>query len=149
MREILKYKMLTLRASIIGIIIGIVPGAGQSIASFIAYDDAKKSAKDPSHFGTGCPEGVLASEVSNNAVVGGSLVPAFTLGIPGNAVSAVLISGLMIHGLQPGPTLFQENAETALSSVYSSLMSLSFPSESFVPNTASNCWQCLNPSLPH
>ncbi|WP_302296167.1 tripartite tricarboxylate transporter permease [Parasutterella excrementihominis] len=129
MREILKYKMLTLRASIIGIIIGIVPGAGQSIASFIAYDDAKKSAKDPSHFGTGCPEGVLASEVSNNAVVGGSLVPAFTLGIPGNAVSAVLISGLMIHGLQPGPTLFQENAET----VYSFIFSLLIANVAFIP----------------
>lgn len=129
MREILKYKMLTLRASIIRIIIGIVPGAGQSIASFIAYDDAKKSAKDPSHFGTGCPEGVLASEVSNNAVVGGSLVPAFTLGIPGNAVSAVLISGLMIHGFQPGPTLFQENAET----VYSFIFSLLIANVAFIP----------------
>lgn len=129
MKEILRYKMLTLRASVIGIIIGIVPGAGQSIASFIAYDDAKKTSADPSKFGKGCPEGVLASEVSNNAVVGGSLVPAFTLGIPGNAVSAVLISGLMIHGLQPGPALFQENAEI----LYSFIFSLLIANVAFIP----------------
>ena len=121
--------MLTLRASIIGIIIGIVPGAGQSIASFIAYDDARKKLKKPEEFGTGCPEGVIASEVSNNAVVGGSLVPAFTLGIPGNAVSAVLISGLMIHGIQPGPSLFADNSEI----VYSFIFSLFIANIAFIP----------------
>ncbi len=129
MKELLHYKMLTLRASIIGIIIGIVPGAGQSIASFIAYDDARKSSKKPEEFGTGCPEGVIASEVSNNAVVGGSLVPAFTLGIPGNAVSAVLISGLMIHGIQPGPSLFADNSEI----VYSFIFSLFIANIAFIP----------------
>ena len=129
MKEILSFKLLTLKASVIGIVVGIVPGAGQSIASFIAYDSAKKSAVHPEEFGKGSPEGVLASEVSNNAVVGGSLVPAFTLGIPGNAVSAVLISGLMIHGVQPGPSLFAENSEI----VYSFIFSLLIANIAFIP----------------
>ncbi len=88
-----------------------------------------EKAQKPEEFGTGCPEGVIASEVSNNAVVGGSLVPAFTLGIPGNAVSAVLISGLMIHGIQPGPSLFADNSEI----VYSFIFSLFIANIAFIP----------------
>ena len=129
MMELFKYKMLIFRATVIGIIVGIVPGAGSSIASFVAYDDAKKSSKTPELFGTGSPEGIIASETSNNAVVGGSLIPALTLGVPGNAVSAVLIGGLMIHGLKPGPTLFIENS----SIVYSFIMSLFVSNLAFIP----------------
>ena len=129
MMELFKYKMLIFRATVIGIIVGIVPGAGSSIASFVAYDDAKRSSKTPELFGTGSPEGVIASETSNNAVVGGSLIPALTLGVPGNAVSAVLIGGLMIHGLKPGPTLFIENS----SIVYSFIMSLFVSNLAFIP----------------
>ena len=129
MMELFKYKMLILRATVIGIIVGIVPGAGSSIASFVAYDDAKRSSKTPELFGTGSPEGIIASETSNNAVVGGSLVPALTLGIPGNSVSAVLLGGLMVHGLKPGPTLFIENSAI----VYSFIMSLFVSNLAFVP----------------
>lgn len=129
MMELFKYKVLTLRATIIGVIVGIIPGAGSSIASFVAYDDAKRSSKTPEVFGTGSPEGIIASEASNNAVVGGSLVPALTLGIPGNAVSAVLLGGLMVHGLKPGPTLFIENSGV----VYSFIMSLFVSNLAFVP----------------
>ena len=129
MMELFKYKMLIFRATVIGIIVGIVPGAGSSIASFVAYDDAKRSSKTPELFGTGSPEGIIASETSNNAVVGGSLIPALTLGVPGNAVSAVLIGGLMIHGLKPGPTLFIENS----SIVYSFIMSLFVSNLAFIP----------------
>ena len=129
MMELFKYKMLVFRATVIGIIVGIVPGAGSSIASFVAYDDAKRSSKTPELFGTGSPEGVIASETSNNAVVGGSLIPALTLGVPGNAVSAVLIGGLMIHGLKPGPTLFIENSGI----VYSFIMSLFVSNLAFIP----------------
>ncbi|NLX85031.1 MAG: hypothetical protein GXZ00_05395, partial [Synergistaceae bacterium] len=75
------------------------------------------------------PEGIIASEASNNAVVGGSLIPALTLGIPGNAVSAVLLGGLMVHGLKPGPTLFIENSAI----VYSFIMSLFVSNLAFVP----------------
>lgn len=129
MLEIMEHKMLCFRATIIGIIVGIIPGAGSSIASFIAYDDAKRSSKTPSKFGTGCPEGVISSETANNAVVGGSLIPALTLGIPGNAVSAVLLGGLMVHGLKPGPALFNENSAI----VYSFIMSLFVSNIVFIP----------------
>lgn len=126
---VFKHKILIARATIIGIIVGIIPGAGCSIASFIAYDDAKRVSKHPEIFGTGCEEGVIASETSNNAVVGGSLVPALTLGIPGNAVSAVLLGGLMVHGLKPGPALFTENADI----VYTFIMSLFVSNLVFIP----------------
>ena len=129
MLEVFKYNFLLMKSTIIGIIVGIIPGAGSSIASFVAYDEAKRSSKTPQMFGTGCAEGIIASETSNNAVVGGSLVPALTLGIPGNAVSAVLLGGLMVHGLKPGPALFTENASV----VYTFIMSLFVSNIVFVP----------------
>lgn len=95
-----------IRSGIIGTIIGILPGAGVSIASALAYNVAKSSSKEKELFGEGSLEGVSASESANNGVVGGSLVPLLTLGIPGNAVSAVFLGGLVIHGLRPGPELF-------------------------------------------
>ena len=100
-----------LRSSVIGVIVGIMPGAGTSIASFISYNEAKRSSKDPDSFGKGNIEGVAASEAANNAVTGGSLIPALTLGIPGNAVTAVFIGGLTIQGLIPGPNLFIKYGE--------------------------------------
>ena len=100
-----------LRSSLIGIVIGIMPGAGTSIASFLSYNEAKRASKDPSSFGKGNIEGVAASEAANNAVTGGSLIPALTLGIPGNAVTAVFIGGLTIQGLIPGPNLFIKYGE--------------------------------------
>ncbi|MDR1708640.1 MAG: tripartite tricarboxylate transporter permease [Candidatus Accumulibacter sp.] len=129
MMEVFGHKMLALRATVIGVVVGIIPGAGSSIASFIAYDDAKRISKKSGEFGKGSPEGVIASETANNAVVGGSLVPALTLGIPGNAVSAVLLGGLMIHGLKPGPQLFIDNAAV----VYSFILSLFVSNLVFVP----------------
>jgi len=98
------------RSSIIGIIIGIIPGAGTSIASFIAYNEGKRFSKHPEEFGKGSIEGIASSESANNAVTGGSLVPLLTLGIPGNAVTAIFLGGLMIHGLIPGPDLFTKDA---------------------------------------
>ncbi|SES11580.1 tripartite tricarboxylate transporter permease [Salipaludibacillus aurantiacus] len=99
------------RSSFIGTWIGILPGAGGSIASFLAYDRARKASKTPEKFGTGHSEGVIASESSNNSVTGGALIPLMTLGIPGDMVTAVILGGLLIHGLQPGPMLFSNNAE--------------------------------------
>ncbi|WP_175615371.1 tripartite tricarboxylate transporter permease [Piscibacillus halophilus] len=92
-------------SSVIGSIIGAIPGAGGSIANIIAYDQAKKWSKDPKKFGTGCEEGVVASEAGNNSTVGGDLIPTVALGIPGSAVTAVLLSALMVHGITPGPLL--------------------------------------------
>lgn len=129
MLELFQHKILALKATIIGVIVGIIPGAGSSIASFVAYDNAKKSSKTPELFGTGSPEGIIASEAANNAVIGGSLIPTLTLGIPGNAVSAVLLGGLMVHGLKPGPALFIDNPAI----VYSFIMSLFVSNLVFIP----------------
>ncbi len=96
----------SLRSTVIGSIIGILPGAGASIAAFIGYNEAKRFSKEKEKFGKGSIEGIAGAEAANNAVTGGSLIPTFTLGIPGESVTAVLLGGLMIQGLQPGPDLF-------------------------------------------
>ena len=98
-----------IRGSIIGTVIGIVPGTGSGTASWISYNEAKRSSKTPEKFGTGYAPGIAATESANNAVCGGALVPLLALGIPGDVVTAVLMGGLMIQGLAPGPMLFQEN----------------------------------------
>lgn len=95
-----------IRSWIIGNIIGILPGAGASIACFLGYNEARRFSKHKDEFGKGSIEGVAGSEAANNAVTGGSLIPMLTLGIPGESVTAVLMGGLIIHGLQPGPELF-------------------------------------------
>ena len=100
-----------LQSSIIGSVIGVLPGAGATITSFICYNEAKRFSKTPEIYGTGCLEGVAAPESGNNAVVGGALIPLLTLGIPGSATAAVLIGALMLHGLLPGPMLFVHNAD--------------------------------------
>jgi len=112
-----------IRSSIVGTIIGIVPGAGSSIASFIAYDFTKRRSKHPERFGKGSEEGIVASEAANNAVTGGSLVPLLTLGVPGNSVTAVLMGGLIIHGLAPGPALFEQTPEIAYGFIFSLFLS--------------------------
>ncbi len=100
------------RSGVIGSVVGILPGAGGTIAAFIGYDFAKKLSKNKDEFGKGCIEGVAGPEAANNAVTGGSLIPTLTLGIPGNSVTAVLLGGLIIKGLQPGPDLFTIHGRT-------------------------------------
>ncbi|RKL68458.1 tricarboxylate transporter family protein [Salipaludibacillus neizhouensis] len=95
-----------LRSGVIGTLIGILPGIGSSLATFVAYDQAKKASKEPETFGKGNMQGVVSSETANNAVIGGALVPLLVLGIPGDGVTALLLGGLQMHGLQPGPLLF-------------------------------------------
>ncbi len=99
-----------LPSSIIGTLIGVLPGAGGTIASIISYNQAVQTSKNPELFGTGIPDGVIAAESANNAEVGGSLVPLFTLGIPGSSPAAILLGALMIHNLTPGPMLFIEQS---------------------------------------
>jgi len=101
---------LILKSSLIGTIVGIIPAAGGNVGSWMAYRMAKNSSKHPELFGKGSMEGVAASEAANNAVTGGALIPLLTLGIPGSAVAAILLGGLMIHGLQPGYDLFSKFA---------------------------------------
>ncbi|HUE47328.1 MAG TPA: tripartite tricarboxylate transporter permease [Aestuariivirgaceae bacterium] len=108
-RDVRKYLPLSLRSSAIGVTIGALPGAGGDIASLIAYDQAKRTIKNPSRpFGKGAYEGLVAPEAANNAVIGGAFVPMLTLGIPGDAVTALFIGALFIHGLRPGPMLMIE-----------------------------------------
>lgn len=99
------------RGSVIGFFVGVLPGAGAAIASFIAYAAEKKCSKHPEKFGTGVIEGVAAPEGANNAAAGGALVPLLTLGIPGSGTTAVMLGALLIHGMRPGPMLFSENPE--------------------------------------
>jgi putative tricarboxylic transport membrane protein len=103
---ILKFLPLTIRTSLIGVIVGALPGTGGDIASLMAYDHAKRTVKNPTKpFGKGAYEGLIAPESANNAAVGGAFIPMLTLGIPGDAVTAVIIGALYIHGLRPGPML--------------------------------------------
>ncbi|MDO5612524.1 MAG: tripartite tricarboxylate transporter permease [Paracoccus sp. (in: a-proteobacteria)] len=95
-----------IRSALIGLGIGILPGVGAGTSNIISYIAAKKRSKTPEQFGKGTIEGVVASESANNAGIGGAMVPLLTLGIPGDAVTAILLGGLMIHGIQPGPMLF-------------------------------------------
>ena len=112
-REILSRPFLLLWSTLIGVWIGVLPAIGGSAANVMAYDQAKKFSKRPEKFGTGIPEGVIASESSNNANVGGSLVTIMAFGIPGDAVTAVMLGAMIIHGIQPGPLFISQEPRVA------------------------------------
>ncbi|MBC8338171.1 MAG: tripartite tricarboxylate transporter permease [Rhodospirillales bacterium] len=114
-----------LRGSAIGIGVGAMPGLGAPVASFMSYDQAMKRSKHKEEFGKGRLEGIGASESANSAVVGASLIPLFVLGIPGNLAVAMLMGAFMIHGMQPGPLMFKENAQL-MYGIYGSLIIASF-----------------------
>jgi putative tricarboxylic transport membrane protein len=99
------------RGSILGFLIGVLPGIGPSLASFLSYGLEKRLSKHPEQFGRGAIEGVAGPETANNAGVGGAMVPLFTLGIPGSATTALLLFVFMMYGLQPGPQLMDTNPE--------------------------------------
>jgi putative tricarboxylic transport membrane protein len=106
--DIKKYLPLSIQSSFIGVVIGALPGTGGEIASLMAYDHARRVTKKPEvPFGEGAKEGLIAAESSNNAAVGGAFIPMLTLGIPGDAVTAVFIGALFIHGVNPGPLLIE------------------------------------------
>ena len=95
-----------LMSSVIGTVIGAIPGTGGDIASWISYNEAKRWSKHPEQFGDGAPEGIAAPEAANNAVSGGAMIPLLTLGIPGDSVTAIMLGALMMQGITPGPLLF-------------------------------------------
>src|SRR5690625_2855622 len=99
------------RSALIGTGIGMIPGAGADIAAFVAYNEAQRFSKNPEEFGKGKLEGVAAPEAANNGSTGGAMIPLLTLGIPGDAVTAVMLGALMVQGLRPGPLLFEQNAD--------------------------------------
>jgi putative tricarboxylic transport membrane protein len=100
-----------IRSSIIGAFIGVLPGAGSTIAAFLAYAEGKRWSKHPELYGTGFIEGVAAAEAADNASVGGAMVPMLTLGIPGSGTTAVMLGALMVQGIQPGPNIFVKNSD--------------------------------------
>lgn len=107
LKELLANKYVAIRAWAIGTVIGAIPGLGSATAGFLSYSITKQAAKDPEAFGKGDPRGIAASEAANSAVVGANLIPLLTLGIPGNIAAALLVSAFIIHGVQPGPLLFE------------------------------------------
>ena len=97
----------------LGFGLGMIPGNGATVASFLAYDLAKRTSHRGKEFGTGCIEGVAAPEAANNSAVSGALIPMLTLGVPGSAATAVLMGALMMMNVTPGPFLFSDHPETA------------------------------------
>ena len=126
----IKYNLSRVKAlaigTISGVVVGIIPGAGGQIAGLVAYDQVRKFSPDASKFGHGEPDGVIAAESANNAMVGPSLVPLLTLGIPGSPTAAVLLGGLLINGLFPGPDLFTVHAAVTWTFIGSLLLAQIF-----------------------
>jgi len=131
-------KSTILKSSLIGYIIGVIPGAGASIASMVAYSEAKRSSQDPDSFGKGNLHGIAASESANNSAVPGALAPLLALGIPGSATAAILIGALMIQGIEPGPLLFTRNPEIPYT-IFASLI-VSVPLMIFVGLAGAKLW---------
>ncbi len=103
---VLKHPIDTIKFASVGSIIGAIPGAGSSIAAFVSYAEAQRTDPDPTSFGSGNPRGVLASEAANNGNISGSIIPTISFGIPGSSATAVLLGGMLMHGIHPGPDLF-------------------------------------------
>jgi putative tricarboxylic transport membrane protein len=106
LREYWRQKINILRSTLIGAGIGILPGIGGSTSNILSYLAAKNQSKYPEKFGTGISDGIVASEAANNATIGGALIPLMTMGIPGDGVTSLLLGGLLLHGISPGPLLF-------------------------------------------
>lgn len=121
--ECLKRWKIIIKSSVIGTIIGILPGTGGAIAAFISYGEAKRSSKEKEQFGSGAIDGIIAPEAANNAAVGGSFVPLLSLGIPGSATSAIIFGALTVHGLIPGPKLFSDHADIVYTVMFGLLIS--------------------------
>lgn len=111
LRDVLRHWKLSLYASVLGTLVGALPGAGGPVAAFLSYNEAKRLVKHPeTPFGEGAVEGIVASESSNNACIGGALIPMLTLAVPGDAVTAIILSVFYVHGLKPGPMFIRESA---------------------------------------
>lgn len=122
-REYVEQAWNIVRSSIIGVWIGILPGVGASISSIVAYSTAKNMSKTPEKFGTGFADGIVAAETANNANTGGALIPMITLGIPGSPAASILLAALLMHNIQPGPTLFTNSPEVVSALMATHLMS--------------------------
>ena len=110
-RELMKHKRVATVASSFGVILGMIPGTGEFTAQFMSYTYAQKTSKSPETFGKGAPEGLIASEAANNAVPAAAMIPLLALGIPGEALTAMMLSVFYVHNVIPGPQLFQNNID--------------------------------------
>ncbi|MEE2685648.1 MAG: tripartite tricarboxylate transporter permease [Planctomycetota bacterium] len=113
-----RHRINLLRSSVIGTWIGILPGIGANVGSVVAYSTARGVSKTPERFGTGAEEGIVASEAANNATIGGALIPLVSMGIPGSVIDAILLGALVMHGLQPGAVLFQNNPSVVYTIIF-------------------------------
>lgn len=120
-KDIAGQKINTIRSSVIGSLVGALPGTGGTVANFISYDQAKKASRHPEKFGTGIADGIVASESSNSASPGGAFIPTLALGIPGDLTMAIMMGIFILHGLQPGPLMFEQNP-ILVGSIYATLM---------------------------
>jgi putative tricarboxylic transport membrane protein len=120
--EILRRPRALSIGTVTGAVVGLIPGVGGQIAGLVAYDQSRKLSKEPRKFGTGHSEGIIAAESANNAMVGPSLVPLLTLSIPGSPTAAVLLGGLLIHGIFPGSDLFENYPDVAWTFINSMLI---------------------------
>ena len=124
------------RGTVLGFLVGLLPGAGPTVASFLSYTVEKKVSRHPQEFGKGAIEGVAGPESANNAAATGAMVPMLTLGIPGSATTAIMLGGLMMWGLRPGPLLFEKNPEFVwglIASQYIANVMLLVLSTAFIP----------------
>jgi putative tricarboxylic transport membrane protein len=124
------------RGTVLGFLVGVLPGAGPTVASFLAYTVEKKVSRHPEEFGHGAIEGVAGPESANNAAATAAMVPMLTLGIPGSATTAIMLGGLMMWGLRPGPMLFEKNPEFVwglIASQYIANVMLLILSTAFIP----------------
>jgi len=112
-KEMISILPACLRSSAIASILGAMPGVGGGVAQFLCYNEVRRTSKHPEEFGKGCLEGIAAAESSNNAVVGSAMIPLLTLGIPGDGVTALLLGAFVLHGIQPGPTMFTKQGVMA------------------------------------
>ena len=119
--DLSRQKLNTLRSSLIGGLVGALPGTGGTVANFLSYDQAKKFSRHPERYGTGIPDGIIASEASNSAVAGGAFIPTLALGIPGDLPMAIMMGVLILHGITPGPLMFEQNP-VLVGSIYVSLL---------------------------
>lgn len=126
-KEALSYFPFSLYYALLGTLVGVLPGAGTPIASFLSYSQALKRSKNPLvPFGQGAREGIIAPETANNACVGGALIPMLSLGIPGDGVSAIILSVFMVHGLKPGPLFMSQNQDIFIMILKSGLLASLF-----------------------
>lgn len=117
--NVVKHMGNTVRSSVLGALIGILPGAGGNISNIVAYNEAKRASKELETFGKGNAQGVVATESANNATVEGALVPLLTMGIPGSPPAAIIFGALLMQGIQPGPELFSKNGDITYAFMFS------------------------------